>query len=244
MMGLIKANLYRLFKNNIFIAGLALASVITFYFVKYKPMEIMSSWDASRIMIFVSAATLLYFSFFTGLFIGGEYKEGAIRNRVIIGYSQLSIYVSNYIAIIIGLVAMYVMWLIGGVAAGVGISTKLITYMIVAIFYNSGYIGIIMAVSFRVKNLIIAVISGIGLFYFSFNSILIMNFFSGDASGVFGEIYSVFYNIFTMGQFFVNSGLMSEEINVGYKNQILLSIIVCIVAFIAGTMELKNRDIK
>ena len=71
-----------------------------------------------------------------------------------------------------------------------------------------------------------------------------MNFFSGDASGVFGEIYSVFYNIFTMGQFFVNSGLMSEEINVGYKNQILLSIIVCIVAFIAGTMELKNRDIK
>lgn len=244
MIGMIKANLYRMFKNYLFIIGLILAAVITYLAVSVDFEEMISSWSGLKRMIFVSPATIVFYSFFTGIFIGNEYSEGAIRNKIIAGHSQIQIYVSDYIALVIGLVAMLFMWFIGGLVAGVSIEKKLIIYLIIAIFYNSAYISIMMAIAFRIKSIVKSIIAGIAVFYLTTNGLLIMNFIVSNSTGVLLKITRIFYNFNGIGQSFIHVGLMDGEINPGNGVQILLSLILAVVAYIAGTMELNNRDLK
>lgn len=244
MLNLIKGNILRLLKNKIYLGGCVIAFFVTYYFTMSRPVAFMARWSENCIMIFVSAATILYFSFFTGLFVGTEYSDGVIRNKMIAGHSQLKIYVSDYLSLVLAMIFMFVMWLMGGILGGGRLDSELCVYTIVALCYNAAYIAIMMAISFRIKKQIFSVIAGMSIFYFMTNMVLLGNFFVSSLDGVVQKIAAVFYSMNVFGQYFIHLGLMDEGADLGLGVRLFLSLLILVIASLAGTMELKNRDVK
>lgn len=114
MVRLLRANFARLWKTKSFrvcmiiSAGLGLANFLTSYSVntecvKTLGAELMS--DGSNILLFISI--------FAALFLGTDYSNGTIRNKLVIGHTRSEIYFSNLITTAAGgLMMLAGAWLI------------------------------------------------------------------------------------------------------------------------------------
>ena len=126
MARLLRANFARLWKTKSFwvcmiiSVGLGLANFLTSYSVnadcaKTLGAELMS--DGSNIFLFTSI--------FAALFLGTDYSNGTIRNKLVIGHTRIEIYFSNLIATAAGgLILLASEWfvvLVTGVCLGGGI---------------------------------------------------------------------------------------------------------------------------
>lgn len=82
----------------------------------------------------------LIISVFIALFIGTEYSDGTIRNKLIVGHKRSDVYLSNLFTCFLGVLVISAAWLIGGLAGipyfglwSVGI-TVYVQYVIIAVF--------------------------------------------------------------------------------------------------------------
>lgn len=102
MLRLIRANLARLWKSRSFAACL-LATLFTSGVYGYIIVRISSepiSWEG---MVFgFSGLSLFSAAAFAALFIGDEYSDNTIRNKLIIGRTRTQIYFANLVAVIVG----------------------------------------------------------------------------------------------------------------------------------------------
>lgn len=105
MTKLIRADLVRMFKTlSFWLCGACSAAFIVWYFL----LEYAShpSWamllGAFAFGSMTDVAMLFFVSIFTALFVGTDYLEGTIRNKISIGHSRTSIYFSNLITCSIG----------------------------------------------------------------------------------------------------------------------------------------------
>ena len=244
MLKLVKANIIRLNSNFLYTIGAVLAFICTFFFVKEEPISQLARLGEDRSMMVVSFAIILFFSIFTGLFIGEEYSDGVIRNKVLAGHSQTAVYISDYLALLVGLLIMEAAWFLGGVAAGVSITGDLLVFTLISILYNAAYLGIMMAIAFRVKAMVAAAVTGLILFYALINGGLVLNFLVSNATGAALGILKVLYNTSAFGQLFLQVGFMDAEISLGSAAQILFSIVLLALTVFAGTFHLEKRDLK
>lgn len=108
MSKLLKSNFARLWKSRIFwlgmlfAAGLSALLVITRYEDIKRYSEIYALQEASLrnadSLIFIGGLYLIFAAaVFIGVFVGTDYSDGTLRNKLIIGHSRSSIYVSNLI---------------------------------------------------------------------------------------------------------------------------------------------------
>ncbi len=111
MSKLLNASFWRLKKNKIFwgviIITLVIASfmLITRYLdeVRYNEYNIQSNTIDSLFIKFINIIGFLI-AIFTSLFVGTEYSDGTIRNKIIVGHSRKNIYLSNLIvSIVVGI---------------------------------------------------------------------------------------------------------------------------------------------
>ena len=56
----------------------------------------------------------LFYAVFISLFIGTEYSDGAIRNKIVIGHNRADIYLSNFVVCFAGSLVIYTAYLLGG----------------------------------------------------------------------------------------------------------------------------------
>ena len=99
MAKLLRANLSRLWKSRIFYIGLAFMLLLNVFLVldgwNYgrqgypEPLEDML-FQNCIIIGFVSAVVV-------GMFLGTEYSDGTIRNKIAVGHTRASIYLANLI---------------------------------------------------------------------------------------------------------------------------------------------------
>lgn len=122
MRRLFRANLDRMKKNKVFYACL-LVSVL------YCILVCVSTWqDVIRFDVTTSVDEILFnfmvsiglvISLFCSLFVGTEYSDGTIRNKIVIGHVRYRIYLSYFfICTLIGIV-LYLLCLIVGFALGI-----------------------------------------------------------------------------------------------------------------------------
>lgn len=102
MAQLLSAGFSRLFKNKIFWSGTAFLSVLFIYLVIQNHIDMVRYPD----VYFFTGTTFLFAPFqvigifvscFTGMFLGTEYKDGTMRNKLIVGRSRTDVYLSNLI---------------------------------------------------------------------------------------------------------------------------------------------------
>lgn len=95
---LLLANIMRLKKNNIFWIGftIMLLSGIIVPIIKYNDMKSkggINTLDSG--FLYGSLIIGIILSIFCSLFIGTEYSDGTMRNKIIVGHKRWEIYVSN-----------------------------------------------------------------------------------------------------------------------------------------------------
>lgn len=111
MSKLLSANMMRLWKNKVFRAGMIFMAAAGVYYpiARYmggKRDGYMVNLDDGFFACAIFIGVIL--SVFCGLFVGTEYSDGTIRNKIIIGHKRADIYLAN---LIIGMVTGVMMCL-------------------------------------------------------------------------------------------------------------------------------------
>ncbi|MCI8778583.1 MAG: ABC transporter permease subunit [Bacilli bacterium] len=93
---------------TIFSIGLALLIVLVQYneMVKYDKVI-----DVSNLAFLYATLISIVSSIFISLFLGVEYSDGTIRNKISIGHSRINIYLSNLILTILATLYSYILYL-------------------------------------------------------------------------------------------------------------------------------------
>ncbi|MCR5529996.1 MAG: hypothetical protein K6F49_12350 [Saccharofermentans sp.] len=243
MVTLIKANIHRMFKHIFFIPGLVLAAAITFLSmmlavnVRHSDPYMVQYWHR-----LVALGIPAFFSLFTPLFVGSEYKNGAIRNKVMAGHSQSRIYTAELIAVVTGTFLMWLAWAGTGaayiLATGGAIGSYYITnsFMILgcSIFYSS----IITAFAMRIRKMEIA--SVISMIFFMFSYFAGLTTFSINMMGDGSKPLAILENLFPLGQWF---GIMNEDDAVPFYARIILAVLMAAVVTVVGKLRINKRQL-
>ncbi len=122
MRNLLSANFLRLRKSfvfwlgMVFMFGMSLVAVSTMY----RKGQTIDGYQPHIDNILFSGAQFLPIvaAVFIGLFIGTEYSDGTIRNKIVAGQSRTAIYLANLITCAVALVLMHLVTLLGIIAVG------------------------------------------------------------------------------------------------------------------------------
>ena len=177
MIKLLNAGFTRLRKNKlfwlltIFSIGLALFMIYTQYSDMKKYGEVI---EVEQLMFNYSTIIGIVMAIFTSLFLGVEYSDGAIRNKISIGHKRTNIYLSNLIITVITSLFSYILFLI--VIASVGIPlfdtvtipfSKLVMLIgcvfATVIAYSSIFTFIAMLISNKTITAIVSIMLAFGL---------------------------------------------------------------------------------
>ena len=124
MLKLLYSGFQRLFKNKL----LLICSAVVFALSLFAGGQIVRSSqkiyvDAQYFMEDTLFVTLPYMAFycatFVSLFLGIEYEQGTIRNKLLVGHTRASVYCSNLIVCIVASVIMLAVMLITGWILGI-----------------------------------------------------------------------------------------------------------------------------
>ena len=167
MSKLLSANFFRLKRDKVFwIVSAAMLVLSAFSMInngitaqKYADQNIENNVTALESCYFNLMPMIGFlFSVFISLFLGTEYSEGTIRNKLISGHTRTDIYLSNYITCLVGTEFIYVLFLIGGL---VGIPffgiwkapiSQIIIYTVIGFFITASLTAILNMLSMLSTN--------------------------------------------------------------------------------------------
>ena len=246
MLNILKANIIRLFKNKLFIAGCAAAVIITVFFLK-NSAEILGMHlrSESESLQLISIGVIMFISVFPTYFMGSEYSGGVIRNKVIMGYKQSDIYAAHNITAIIASLVIEICWIVGGIIGGVDLTKEVIFYAIKLFFSMVAYSSFITILGMRIRKTNVSAPLGIAAFQMGFMTIIFLAMIASNEFGtVLGKIFMYLTNCITIGRWFTSSQLSDSLLMPNLALSILIPLIMTVVYFVIGTYGINRRDLQ
>lgn len=179
MSKLLRANFSRLKKNKVFWLGIIIMSAmgILYPVIAYFDMKRYGSIYSLEERIFCYPIYIgVLQSVFCSLFLGTEYSDGTIRNKLMIGHSRIGIYLSNLIVCSAAGVLMCLVSLISGIGAGslllgffkISIAEVILTIIctfIMTFAYSAVFTFIAMLVQSKAVSAVLAILLSFLLFF-------------------------------------------------------------------------------
>lgn len=119
---LLWANLMRLKKNRYFLIGLALTLVSGMFIsiMRYVDMKQTGSTNNLDSGFFYCVLIItIILSLFCSLFVGTDYSDGTIRNKLIIGHKRMNIYLANVLVNMFAALIMFILFAVVYMCIGV-----------------------------------------------------------------------------------------------------------------------------
>lgn len=172
---LLRANFARLKKDRIFWIGMAgmflwaVLVLVTDYCVTSATPEQMNSLD----YFFFKYALLSggVCAVFTSMFLGTEYSDGTIRNKIVVGHSRKTIYLSNLFVCTVASILMTASSIFAMLAVGMPLFGKLtsdtglvLMYLLVTVFMIAAFVSIFTMTCMLNQNKASAVVIAMLLF--------------------------------------------------------------------------------
>jgi len=181
MIKLLNAHFARLCKNKLFwilvlfSIGLAMLMIYTQYSNMKKYNDVIK---VEQMMLNYSTIVGIVIAIFSSLFLGTEYSDGAIRNKISIGHKRANIYLSNLIVVTITSLFSYILFLVIIVSVGIplfGSITMSISKLIISlgsifvtiIAYSSIFTFVAMIISNKTITSIVSIMLAFGLTIFA-----------------------------------------------------------------------------
>ena len=246
MLNVLKANLHRLFKNKFFIAGCFLAAAITVFFI-HNAESVLSVHFRSdeKALELISIGVIAFISIFAPIFQSAEYSSGTIRNKVAMGITQSEIYAAHFITMIVASIVIVLCWLIGGVIAGVSISSWIIAYSVRLIFSMIAYSSFMTFIGMRFRKIVTSATLGVLAFQGAFTSVIIIFMLISQTFGTkLGTVLDYIGNSIAMGRWFANSQLCDPQLNPSIIVSIILSLVMAFIYYMIGTFKINKRDLQ
>lgn len=181
MIKLLNAGFTRLRKNKLFwiLSIFSIALGLYMIFINYSGMKNYGDIiEVEQLMLNYSTIIGIVISIFTSLFLGVEYSDGAIRNKISIGHKRINIYLSNLIIVTITSLFSYLLFL--GIVASIGIPlfggitislSKLLMLLgcifVTVIAYSSIFTFLAMIISNKTITSIVSIMLAFGLIIFA-----------------------------------------------------------------------------
>lgn len=115
MRKLLRANIFRLFRDKVFLISLALMIIagIGLPVIHYiDNCNNNSGWTPDTGFLSCAFFVFILISIFTALFLGSEYSDGTMRNKLTVGHKRSSIYIANLIVCITAGIIMCLSYII------------------------------------------------------------------------------------------------------------------------------------
>lgn len=181
MASLIKSSLVRLQNNPLFWIAIVASTFNPLYTVlnNYyfgKQFGVSYAPDDALIMVADGYIFPIALAILLSLFIGTEYSDKTIRNKIIVGHSRIKVYLSNLFVCIIAAILMYAMGVIVAVSFGIAflggfaLSAKLLLPQVLCTMLSISALASIsvllaMMISNRIISSISSVLISVGLAY-------------------------------------------------------------------------------
>lgn len=158
MRKLLSANFSRLKRDKIFWICLATMLILSVALILDKCRQeatYLSDYELIMEFYYFDLAPVigLFIAIFTSLFMGTEYSDGTVRNKIIVGHTRTNIYLANFIVCLIASMAFTAAWLIGGLSGMPYLGTwkfkvqGFILYVLIAIFFTVALTSIMVLIS-------------------------------------------------------------------------------------------------
>lgn len=185
MLNLLSAEISRLYKNKLFwlssilVTGVGVYEIIMEY-MDGKSMGTVTSLDASffSFIFIVCGCTAV----FTSMFIGTEYSDGTIRNKLVVGHRREQLYICAYVTSLCASTAMMALWfavyftlgllLLGGPILGV---PQMLAFIGLGILIIMAFDALYVFISLLVSNKASAAVACMLLFFGLFVVAVVIN---------------------------------------------------------------------
>lgn len=120
MGNLMRANLQRIFKNKFYLAFLAFVLVFSLWFLFYNYEALSYYENAVPEEHFFEALSCAPFAFaaFVPLYVGREFSDNTIRNKILAGHTRLAIFSAAVLSSAIGCITMLLVYAVPQVTLG------------------------------------------------------------------------------------------------------------------------------
>lgn len=176
MRKLLSANFSRLRRDKVFwicLAAVLILSVVLTLSTCREASSGLYDYDYFLDDAYFNLAPLigLFIAIFTSLFMGTEYSDGTVRNKIIVGHTRLGIYLANFAVCFSAGLAFTATWLIGGLIGIPFLGTwqlgaqGLAQYVLIAIFLAVAWTGIMVLISTVSTNKALTAVGTILIFF-------------------------------------------------------------------------------
>ena len=171
MRNLLSLGFYRLWRDKVFWLGVTaalLTSVISMA-LAVKSAAAMTAegygpYSLDEYYFSMTPFSILFCAVFASMFIGTEYSEGTMRNKIVVGRTRAQIYVSNYVICLVAGICFMAALLAGGLigipALGVwkiGLQGALV-YMAISFLYTAAITGVFTLLCMLISNKAVAIV--------------------------------------------------------------------------------------
>lgn len=176
MRKLLSANFFRLWKDKIFwlcMGAMLIYSVVYLLNGSRQAAIDLSEYNYSIDIYYFNFAVVigLFCALFCSMFLGTEYSDGTIRNKIVVGHTRTSIYIANLITAFTATLLIMIVWLIGALVAiptlgiwKMGIP-NLLVYLLIAVMFEAALSAIFTFVCMQSTNKAITVAFSVLLFF-------------------------------------------------------------------------------
>ncbi|MCI8961608.1 MAG: ABC transporter permease subunit [Clostridia bacterium] len=189
MIKLLNAGFTRLRKSKLFciLTIFSIVFALCMIYTQYSDMKKYGSViEVEQIMLNYATMIGIIIAIFTSLFLGVEYSDGAIRNKISIGHKRISIYLSNFIITTITSLYSYILFVVIVVIigiplfGGITIANSKLLMLIGSIFvniiaYSSIFTFIAMMISNKTITAIVSIMLAFGLMMTALTCIKILD---------------------------------------------------------------------
>lgn len=260
---LLHSNLTRLRKNKVFLIGMAFmfAASCALILKQYEQLKIYGIPQSLESTFFKYAALIGAVSaVFCSLFLGVEYSDGAMRNKIIVGHKRTSVYFANLISNILASLFMCLSYILPSILFGIpliGFSSPNISEFLQltagSIVTVTALCSIFTMIGMLIQNKAIAPVICILIVFLSMGVItevqrmlnqpeyyedgtLNPNYLTGETR----EKYEFLYNALPAGQEIQYAGMKTDNIN----DMCLYAAGITIITTGAGIFFFRRKDIK
>lgn len=166
MIKLIYANLFRLRKSRVFWCALAALAAVSAY------LGYGAGWRKGyAALVFMATPYLCCFLYaaFIGLFVGTEYADGTMRNKLCVGYSRAAVYFANFVVGAIACVAFQlVVFIMIGIVERPTLSTAyslwdVVFFMGCVLLFTVAFVALYTAIVMFCTRQVVGLLAALGL---------------------------------------------------------------------------------
>lgn len=251
MTSLLSANLRRLKINIPFYIFSFIVLAVSFFFTSKGYLLMFGDYMPVESAIMLSSAVPAGLNtLFIAFFLGREYSDKTIRNKIVVGYTKNEIYCASFLTTTLVTTLWVVLWFAGSisgaaVSGGVYSMENLVINAFVVLLFNLAFSSVLTAVSTIVDSRVLCIVLHTQIPPFFITFVLSGTFVGveGAYSPVVEKILTFVINLLPMGQWFYKSTGFSEILYPDYVLMALSAGIIILVT-IVGFELFRKKEIK